>query len=246
MKHLILLGVIFFLASCGTPELATPAPTPEAIQVSYPAALKPWADKLAICASSNPLIALYFAQSPDPTPSSIFAEEVVLELGDPATRDASMYLSQVGWEQIIVVVNQDNLLSKLSIDNIRLIYSGIKSTWENGSDQHIQVWVLPDGDPTRISFDQAVIVFQSLTSEAMLAPDSQAMLEAIAVDINAIGYLPESILSSAEPTLVENIKIVQLDKSLDEALRQPVIAVTRSEPQGRMRDLLVCLQYKVP
>ncbi len=90
MKHLFLLGVIFFLASCGSPELAIPAPTPEAIQISYPAALKPWADKIAICASSNPLIALYFRQSPDPTPSSIFAEEVVLELGDSATRAASM------------------------------------------------------------------------------------------------------------------------------------------------------------
>ncbi len=106
--------------------------------------------------------------------------------------------------------------------------------------------MLPDGDPTRISFDQAVIAYQSLTSEAMLAPDPQAMLEAIAGDINAIGYLPESILSSADPTLVENIKIVQLDKSLDEALHQHVIAVTRNEPQGRMRDLLVCLQNKVP
>jgi hypothetical protein len=244
MKQLLLLGLSFLITSCGTPEPASPAPTPQPIQVSYPAALQPWADKLSICASSNPQVALYFSQGP--TPGNTFNEEVVLVLGNPDPSVASSHLYQVGWEQIIVAVNKDNVLSRLSTENLRSIYSGVTSTWENGSDQPIQVWVLPDGDPTRILFDQAVLPLQSLASEAMLAPDPQAMLEAIAGNINAIGYLPGSILASGDPTLTSEIKIIQVDTLLDEALHQPVIAVVRSEPKGLVRSLLVCLQNQAP
>ena len=80
----------------------------------------------------------------------------------------------------------------------------------------------------------------------MLAPDPQAMLEAIAGNINAIGYIPGSFLTSGDPTLTSNINIIQVDKPLEDALHQPVIAVTRSEPQGLMRSLLVCLQNRIP
>lgn len=245
MKQLLLFGLIVLLAACGSPEASTPAPTPEAIHVLYPAALKPWADKLAGCASANPMIALYFTQSPT-LDTNIFADEVVLELGDPSQKGVTSYLSQVGWEQIVVVVNQGNDLSQLSTSKLQSIYSSQTSIWENGSGKPIQVWVLPNGDPTRTIFDHAVLPSRSLTSEAMLAPDPGAMLEAVSEDANAIGYLPVSVLTSNNQTLDGKVKIIRLDESLVEQLRQPVIAITQREPQGLLRELLVCLQTTAP
>jgi len=70
------------------------------------------------------------------------------------------------------------------------------------------------------------------------------MLEAVAADPAAIGYLPESVLTSAEPSLAHKVKIIQLDEVLTNALTQPVIAITEEEPQGLTRELIACLQTK--
>ena len=80
----------------------------------------------------------------------------------------------------------------------------------------------------------------------MLATDSVAMLEAVAGDPNAIGYLPVSVLSSGDPELVSKIKTIQLEQALEEDLLQPVIALTQNEPGGLMRELLVCVQNLNP
>jgi ABC-type phosphate transport system substrate-binding protein len=126
------------------------------------------------------------------------------------------------------------------------IYSGQTTRWENSSGQLIQVWVLPNGDSTRIIFERVVIPSQSLTNQAMLAPDPEAMLEAISSDSNAIGYLTGSFLGSVNSTLAASVKTIRLDNTLEAALHQPVIAVTHSEPLGLMHDLLVCLQTPIP
>jgi hypothetical protein len=245
MKRLMLFGLVLLLSACRNPDVSTPAPTPEAINVTYPSALQAWADKSSNCASNDPQIALYFTQS-DTLDTTIHANDIVLELGQTTLDSADSYLSQVGWEQVIVVVNKDNPLSQLSKDELKSIYSGQILNWENGSGQPIQVWVLPEGESTRTIFDDAIIFNQSLTTEAMLAPDPAAMIEAISKNINAIGYLPGSFLTTDDSPDTSNVKIVQLETSLVSELQQPVIAITPNEPTGVLRNLLVCLQGKTP
>ena len=245
MKHLLLLGLILALTACGIPEESTPAPTPEAIQVVYPAALKPWADKFAECASINPLVALYFNQSPG-VDTNLDPNNVVLEMGEPTPIDGASYLSQVGSEQIALIINQENHLSQLSSDTIQSIYSGQTQNWDSASGQRIQVWVLPNGDPVRLYFDRAVLHSYPLTTESLLAPGPEAMLEAISHDMNAIGYLPGSFLMSIDPDLASKVKNIKMDTTLQGKLSQPVVAITPTEPSGLLRELLVCVQATIP
>jgi phosphate transport system substrate-binding protein len=245
MKGLFLIGLVLLVSACGSPDVSTPAPTPIAINVIYPNALQPWADKLAICASDDRQVALYFSQS-NAMNTNIHANEIMLELGQTSLDNVDSYLSQVGSEQIAVVVNTDNQLSQLSDDEIKAIFSGQLSKWVIGSNQLIQVWVLPMGDPARMIFDQAVMLNQSLTSDAMLAPDPDALLEAISTQVDSIGYLPGSFLNTMDATTAGKVKIVQLESSLEADLHQPVIAITKSEPKDLLRNLLVCLQTTTP
>ena len=244
MKRL-LFGLMLFLVSCGSPELSTPAPTQEAISVLFQPALKPWADKITGCASSNPLIGLYFLQSPT-LDANINNNDIALSLGEPVEMNGSLYLSQMGWEQIMVIINQENDLSQLSTSELQAIFSGQTSNLENDAGQPLQVWVLPYGDPVRMLFDRAVLPSSRLSAEAMLAPDTEAMLEAISSDVGAIGYLPGSALSSSDPSLVAEIKVIQLEQSLQDELRSPVIAISLNEPKGLIRELLTCVQAAVP
>jgi hypothetical protein len=246
MKPLLVFSsLILLLAACGAPQVSILAPTPQAIYLSYPPALQPWADKLAGCASNNPLVALYINYSTT-SDAGIISSDIMLELDQTAHGNGSTYLSQVGREQIDVIVNRDNPVSQLSNDELRSIFSGQKTTWNDASTQPIQDWVLPEGDPARVIFDQAVLQTLPLSSKAMLAPDPAAMLEAISNDVNSIGYIPASFLNSSGSVDPGEVQIVQLDNSMETAFDQPVVALTQGEPQGLLRSLLVCLESDTP
>jgi phosphate transport system substrate-binding protein len=244
-RLLVLASLTFLLAACGAPQVSTPAPTPQAIDLTFPPDLQPWADKLSGCASSNPLTALYFNPS-SPSEAGILPNDIVLALGQPVLGTNSTYLSQVGREQIDVIVNRDNPVSQLSTAELRSIFSGQQATWNNASTMPIQVWVLPEADPLRVIFDQTVLQSLPLASNAMLAPDPTAMLEAISKDVNSIGYLPASFLNSTGTVDPGVVQIVQLDQSLVSTFDQPVVALTLGEPQGLVRSLLVCLESDTP
>ncbi len=240
-KHLLALGLIFALAACGTPPIAIPRPTPDAIQVYYPAALQPWADKLAGCASQIPQVALYVFPSASPA-KSLAPHDIVLELGQPVNTPSSAYQAQIGWEQVVVIVNQANPVSSIATDKLRQILAGQVTQWDGSPALDIQVWVLPEGDPTRQIFDQAVKLALPLAPESWQAPDPSAMLEAVSKDKGAVGYLPESFLPSASTSSQGGVKIVQLEPSLEQALQQPVLALTLGEPAGTERELIVCAE----
>jgi DNA-binding transcriptional LysR family regulator len=245
MKHLLLLGMVFILAACGSPAVATPAPTPEAIRITYPASLQKWMDNLGKCADDYPQIALYVNQANQWT-GDLSKDEVALEFTQLTTGFSGFYLSQLGWEQLVVVVNQENSLSNLSSNQLLAIFSGQTSKWPADPSQPIQVWVMTEGDPLRSIFDLIVMRGRSVSSEAMLAPDSVAMLEAVAGNANSIGYLPASWLTSDDSEFSGKVKIVQLEDSLTSHLHQPIIAVTQKEPVGLMREILVCLTSHAP
>jgi hypothetical protein len=245
MRRLTILSLILLLSACGAPAISTPLPTPQAIGVTYPLALQPWADKLSICASGNSQVALYFNPSNNPG-TSIPSNDILLVLGQPVINESQGYSSQVGMEQIVVIVNKENPLEQLSMDEIGSIFSGQLSTWPEGSGQPIQVWVLPEGDPARKPFDQTFLQTRALTTQALLAPDPAAMLEAVSTDVDSIGYLPKSYLNASSSVNPGNVHFIQLDKSAENGLNQPVIALTRGEPAGLLRSLLVCVQTDTP
>lgn len=242
---LALLILVFLLAACGVPEVSTPAPTPQAIQVFYPDSLKPYADKLAACAAGNPLVALYFLPPPA-QPDSLAAGDLLLSLGNPDVSVTSYYLSQVGTERIIVVANQQNQITQLSIDTLRSMYSGGITRWETGSGKPLQVWILPAEDAVRRAFDSAVLSGLTPTTHAMLAPSPIAMLEEVAKNESAVGYLPESVLTASDSLLADKVRILPLSPEIETILTLPIIAITQDEPLGLPRDLLVCLQSSTP
>ncbi|NJD57929.1 MAG: hypothetical protein C3F13_07835 [Anaerolineales bacterium] len=241
MKHLAILCLILVLSACSPLQVATPAPTPLAITVTYLPTLQPWVDQLGECASKNPLAALFVLPTNE-LDQNIQQDEIMLILDPTSEQTAGRYASQVGRDQIVVIVNEANEVSALSAEELRSIFTGLMTSWQEGRIQTIQVWVLPQGDPVRRVFDQVVLQDQLLTSEARLAPDPTAMLEAVSGEVGAIGFLPASYLKSDGSNVSGDVQEVQLEEGVTAALDQPVVAVTQEEPSGIIRSLLVCLQ----
>jgi hypothetical protein len=243
LKSCLLVAFVFLLAACVSPQVATPAPTPEAVDLYYPLSLQPWADRLSICAENNPRVGLYFFPATPPA-TNILPNQVILSISPSENEIKSASLYQVGYEQIIAITNQANALSQLSVDELRALFSGQQKDWADG--KPIQVWVLPEDDPVSGIFEQAVMTNLPMTTEAMLAPDPNAMLAAVADNTGAIGYLPASTLNSSGTVDPGKVNIVQLDANLNAKLRQPVVAMTAGEPSGELRSLLVCLETSTP
>ena len=245
LKHVWIIGLTVLLSACSTAQTSTPLPTPAAINLIFLPDLKPWADQLGTCAAHNPHAAVYF-ESVVNDASQLRSNDIMLLMGNPSQNDPSVYSALLGWEQIEVIVNQQNESPDLSLEQLRSIYTGQSAMWGNSSSQPIEVWVLPADSPTRMTFDQAVIPHQRLASDAMLAPDPMAMLEAIGEDKYAIGYLPGSFLKSGDAAQTAQVRRLSMVSMPMEDLQAPVVALTLGEPQGIMRQLLLCLQADPP
>ncbi len=213
---IFLLLTAFLLTSCATP---TPAATPQAVKVFATSAASPRLDDLYHCASSSAVIELSEAQSAD----------ISLRLGEPADLGTPAY--QVGSEDVLVVVNPGTGVGQLTLEQVRGLFLGQATNWKEvgGNDLPVQVWIFaPEEDVARI-FDQAVMNGQPVTSLARLAVSAQGMSDSVGAGPGSVGVLPRRWKAG-------NTHDVFLVASV------PVLAITKSEPRGAVKELLSCLQ----
>lgn len=217
-----LLGLLVLLTSCSpTP----PAAIPEAITVQYTAAAQPWLKDLYDCAGVNTVIAELRAANY----LEFNHNTMSIRIGEPVFLTAPAY--QIGSEEIVTVVNPQNQIGDLAAENVRSIFSGRITRWDElgGKKAPVQVWVFASGEDLQQVFDAQVMGRMPVTSHARLAASPQEMINAIAADSNAIGILTRRWMES-------NVREVFTSASV------PVLALTSSEPQGTIQALISCLQ----
>jgi len=210
-----------FLASCSP---ATPTVAPDPIIVQHSAAAQPWLSGVYGCAGGIPVLAdqraaQYFDLSAD----------LAIRLGEPVPLTAPAF--EIGSEEILVVVHPHNPLANLGATQVRELFSGRIRNWSQvgGADASVQVWIYTSGEEIQQIFEAAVMQGLALTSLARLATSPDEMYQAIANDANAVGILPRR-------WKVGNVSDVYMAASV------PVLAITPSEPQGALANLLACLQ----
>lgn len=157
-----------------------------------------------------------------------FDANLFIHLGEPP--ELPVFSVPLAQETIVAVVHAQNPMNTFSSRQVQDIFHGAAQSWSDfGSEGTIQVWALLEGDETRQHFDRLVLQPVRLTPNALLAPDAELLAQSIAKDPAAIGYLPGAWAN-------EQLKAIEL------GIQVPVLALTNSEPQGALRDLLVCMQ----
>ncbi len=124
---------------------------------------------------------------------------------------------------------------------IKDMYTGQISNWPAANGEPaltVHPWVLPAQDETQAFFETTLLGGDQIVKTAMIAPSPAAMLEAIAEDPQAIGFLPMRTLDSS----VKSIEILNFSPR---DLIMPILAVTKSEPAGLVRDWLLCVQERI-
>jgi len=216
----ILLSLLLLVTACSAAPTNQPTPTPTVVKVYATPATQAWQTNLFDCAAKQS-VALTLTE-----PGSA---DILLRMGEP--HNLSMPAFQLGWDEVVVVVNKSHSFGHLQTEQAAELFTGEISNWsqvnpaETGA---VQVWVFAAGDDAQQVFAKT-LAGKPVVSSARLAAGPEEMLQAIANDPHAVGILPRRWETG-------NVSDVYV------AASAPVLAVTPSEPQGVIKDLLACLQ----
>jgi hypothetical protein len=144
----------------------------------------------------------------------------VLRVGEPKVLTLSAY--QFDSEDILIVTHRQSPVQNLTLESARALFAG-------QGDPSVQVWVYASGEDVQEVFDQFVMKGSSITSSARVAATPQQMSDTVVNESNAIGILPR------------HWKVGD-DREVFKVATVPVLALTNSEPQGVIKELIACLQ----
>jgi hypothetical protein len=237
------IAIIFILASCQTNKTAAPLPTAEVFDLYYSPSLGYLREKISACISSLGSIAPYLHEQ-STEPATLLPGGVFLSLGEAELDMDDYFVTQVGRENIVFIINAANTVENIHKSDLEDIFSGRETKWDLGSDKggQITIWVYPKGSYLTKWFSGSFLIRDSTTSVSNLAPHPQAVLESVSKDTGAIGYLPESWMATVDQQITDNIRILRFDESIELSL--PVLAYLTDKPEGGVKDLIFCLQEK--
>ena len=148
--------------------------------------------------------------------------DIVLRVGEPEFLASPAY--QIDEEEILIVTHRQSPVQNLTLEEARALFAG-------QGDASVQVWVYASEEDVQQVFDQFVMAERSVTSSARLAVNPQEMSDTLVNEANAVGILPR------------HWKVGDVREVFSVAT-VPVLAITQSEPQGVIKELIACLQSK--
>lgn len=142
--------------------------------------------------------------------------EIRFQFGEPDVLLDFAY--QIGEEEMVVVANSQNDLQRLSLNEVQNLFA----SGEN-------VWVYAEGEQMQKVFDQFAMQGRSVSPSAKVASNPKIIIQVLEENPNAVGFIPKSLLN-------QNLKEIYSIGVF------PVLALTETEPQGGVKNLIGCLQ----
>ena len=205
---------LFFLLTISACSTGAPPPsTPEVVLVYSSLAAEPWLSGLYDCAAQQPNVALSRVDDSN-------SAEIILQIGEPEFLSAFAY--QIDTEEILIVTQRQSPVQNLTLDEAQALFMGL-------GDPSVQVWVYASDADVQKVFDQLVMNGRSVTSSARVTVSPQQMSDTLVNQPNTVGIL-------SKHWKVGDSRIVYSAGTV------PVLALTKSEPEGVVKSLLACLQ----
>jgi hypothetical protein len=224
--------LVIFLSACLPSVTPAALPTPAALEVQITAALQPLGEQFRNCVLELPNTGLVLLETPA---AALDLDRSTLALRWGAGSAQIDYAAVIGEEELVVIAHPSNPLAQITIENLRAAYQGLQREWPETSEE-IQAWAYPGGDDVQEVFEGAVLgESASAAGTTWLAPDPGAMRAAVAANPAALGFLPSKWID-------DTVKALPIQGLEPTRLRQPVLALSKSEPTGPEKAWLICLQ----
>lgn len=251
--HLVLAGVL--ATACNNTPTPIPTPAPVQIRLATDAATLPLMRALTdgySAAHPNVSFALEWGNAPAAyeamragrvqlTVVSVMPSTLVQ--GGPNARQP--WFTDLALDSLVVIANPQNKLSNLSTFDLREIYAGSRSRWSDidpALSGDIDLGSREANDPTRNLFEGAVMNKLAPSPNAIVLPSIEVMLNFVALQPGAIGYVPASRASKEQ-----RVKMISIDNTLPNRatlsnssyhLSIPVYLMANNEPDGEARQFV--------
>ncbi|NPV84501.1 MAG: hypothetical protein HPY45_00650 [Anaerolineae bacterium] len=235
---LIVSGWLFLSSCVGVPSTTELSP-PDVWRVAVVSPLRWMTPYMNTCVLKQPHTAIVLVEPPSSVQCLSLAD-VCFSWGEEQHLTASVF--DLGKDDLVFVVHSESPVNSLTQDELNRLYSGRVRVWQElgtnaqGKIGEVVVWAAaPETEMRRLA---DALIGGVLFADTGIAPGAAAMRQAVAENPQALGYLPRRWLDAS-------LKPVRIPDAQDVDLSLPILAAVRSEPQGKMRDWLLCLQEAV-
>ena len=146
--------------------------------------------------------------------------QILLRVGEPSGLSSPAF--QIDTEEILVVVHRQSPVQNLGLKQAQALFGG-------QGDPSLQIWVYTQGEDVQDIFEQSVMQSRNITSSARIAINPQQMSDLLNAEVNAVGVLPRHWKMGDT-------------REVFSAGQFPVLAITLSEPESVVKELIACLQ----
>jgi phosphate transport system substrate-binding protein len=196
-----LAAVAFTLVSCSSQILPAATPT------THVTALRIYATTATVPLVHN-LTATYTRLNPNVTfeistgnyaamVDEVMRDDTAYLFTNHLAEESPLWAAPIGQDGIAVIVHPSNDVTELTTAQLRRVYQGWTRSWDmlGGDDRQIVVVSRENGSGTRAEFESLVMGTRRTTPTAQIAPSSVAIVQSVARQPNAIGYVSMSALN---------------------------------------------------
>jgi phosphate transport system substrate-binding protein len=157
-----------------------------------------------------------------------------------------LWAAPIGQDGIAIIVHPDVDVTGLSVDELRAVYQGRITRWEElgGSEGSIVVFTREQGSGTRAGFERLVMGRRTTTPNARIAASSQQVITTVARTHGAIGYISMGYLDSTTDVLrIDDVlptSVTVFDNVYP--LRTTLYVVGLQEPEDQYRQFIGWIQ----
>jgi DNA-binding transcriptional LysR family regulator len=160
-------------------------------------------------------------------------------------RDDRLWAAPLAQDGLAIITHPDTGITHLTGDHLRRLYRGFITNWQTVDGANIPVRLYSHEEPSAAyaSFERLVMGQQRISPNARVLPSSEAMLNEIATQPGAIGYLPlsqpdlsgEHVVLLAIDNISPSLEAIQANTY---PLRYTVYILGLHEPQNPYRAFI--------
>ena len=162
----------------------------------------------------------------------------------PAGED--LWAAPLAVDGIAIIVNPTLPLDELQIDQLRGLFAGAIANWSEVGGPAIEVAPIspPAGADSYLELERVLTGAGGISGKARLAPNFEAMLEMVAEEPGAIGYLPLSSVDNRVKALSVNGAQPSRDalSKQEYPLRSTIYIIGKREPPPAYANLIGWIQ----